>query len=296
MTPSDRRTLRHRTRGVTAALVALAPMIVCSAAHAQDEDACVASSERALAAVHRQSLLEARSALVACTAPACPDIVRASCQRRLVEISEAIPAVVFEMKDAAGNDLAGVQIAVDGSPLAGHAEGAPVVLDPGKHSFQFRAAGLPAVQKDFVLRQGERDRHERIVFGSGPVEKPSTSHAWSPMQIGGVTVAAAGVAGVVVGSIFGLKASSDRSSQVSACGSTCGTVADQNSAASYRSAFVSDSTISTAGFVAGGALVATGAVLFFLGKPKDDASATTGWHVAPGVGFASAGVLVTGAF
>jgi hypothetical protein len=286
--------LPRRTGRVTLALAAL--MFVSGAAHADDEETCVAASEKAHAATHRDSLLEARSALVACTAPACPDIVRASCQRRLAEISDAIPAVVFEMKDPAGNDLAGVRISVDGSLITGHPEGAPVVLDPGKHSFHFEAAGLPAVDKDFVLRHGERDRHERIVFGSAAVERHATSGGWSAMQIGGVAAAAAGVAGIAIGAIFGLKASGDRSSETSACGVTCATPSDQSNATNYRNALLTDGTISDIGFIAGGALVATGAVLFFTGKPGDDAAKTAGWRIAPRVGRASAGMFVTGAF
>jgi hypothetical protein len=296
MTRLDQRALVRRIAGVSFALVAVPSMFASTAARADDEEACVASSERALAAVHRQSLLEARSALVACTDAKCPDIVRSSCQRRLVDVNAAIPAMVFEMKDAAGNDLAGVQIAVDGSPLADHADGAPVVLDPGKHSFRFQAAGFRAVQRDFVLRQGERDRHEPIVFESAAVEKPSVSRGWSALQIGGVAAAAVGVAGIAVGSIFGLKAGSDRSSELGACGSVCATPADQSNATSYRNAFFGDSTISTVGFVAGGVLIATGAILFFAGRPTDDPRATTGWRVAPSVGLASGGVLVTRGF
>jgi hypothetical protein len=299
----DESRLPYRVAKVASALAAL--MCVSGAAHADDEDTCIAASERAIAATHHDNLLEARSALVACTARVCPDIVRASCQRRLAEINQAIPAVVFEMKDAAGNDLAGVQISVDGSVLTGHLEGAPVVLDPGKHSFHFQAAGLPAVDKDFVLRHGERDRHERIVFGSAPVpaethatpaETHATSGGWSAIQIGGIAAAAVGVGGIAIGAIFGLKASSDRSSETGACGSTCATVSDRNNAANYRSALISDSTISDVGFIAGGALVATGAVLFFTGRPRDDAAKTAGWRIAPGVGPASAGVFATGAF
>jgi hypothetical protein len=295
MTPLDRWPLVRRIAAMTLAPVAVATLFVSRAAHADDEEACVASSERALAAVHRQSLLEARSALVACTAAGCPDIVRSSCQRRLVEVNAAIPAVVFEMKDAAGNDLAGVQISVDGSPLEAHADGAPVVLDPGKHSFRFQAAGRPTLQKEFVLRQGERDRRERILFESA-AEKPPVSHGWSPLQIGGVAAAALGVAGIAVGSIFGVKAGSDRSSELSACGSVCATASDQNNATSYRNAFLGDSTISTVGFVAGGVLLATGAILFFAGRPTDDPRATTGWRVVPSAGLAGGGVLVTGGF
>jgi hypothetical protein len=277
--------------------VALASVLVSSPAFAEDEDACVASSERAYSALHRQSLLEARAALVACTAAGCPDIVRTSCRRRLAEIDAAIPAVVFDVKDAAGSAVSGVQISVDGSPITGHAAGAPLSLDPGTHQLRFQAAGFRPLERSLDLRQGEHDRREAVVLEAVPTEQPApVSTGWSSVRIAGVAVAAVGVAGIAVGAVFGVKASSDRSSELAACGSVCASVADQNAAASDRSAFFSDGAISTVAFVAGGALVATGAVLFFAGKPSADARASTGWQLVPTVGRAGAGALVSRAF
>jgi hypothetical protein len=172
-----------------------------------------------------------------------------------------------------------------------------VVLDPGSHSLRFEAAGFVPVERELVLRSGERDRREKVVFVSAASARPSEARGLSPLQIGGVALASAGVAGIVVGAVFGLKASSDRSSEIGACGATCATVADQNAAASYRSSFTTDSTVSTVAVVAGSALVATGAVLFFvIGKTKNDAPDTAALRFAPGLGPGGACASLKGTF
>jgi hypothetical protein len=58
-----------------------------------------------------------------------------------------------------------------------------------------------------------------------------------------------------------------------------------------------ESTISTVGFAAGGALLAGGAILFFTGgHASESGGAATGWLLAPSVGPGSAGLSMRGGF
>jgi hypothetical protein len=89
------------------------------------------------------------------------------------------------------------------------------------------------------------------------------SRGLTSMQIGGLAVGGLGVVGIVVGSVFGLRAISDNNK--SGCGSnTCPDAASLEVRNDARSA----GNISTISFVAGGVLAATGVTLFVLGGQK----------------------------
>ncbi len=125
---------------------------------------CLTASETAnqLASQHR--LRAERKQLLICAAPSCPGEIRQECSLRFEEVDRVMPSIVFEAKDAAGNDLSAVTVAVDGELLAYRLEGVPLGVDPGEHQFVFQAAGYPAIQKQLVILQSQKDRRETIVF------------------------------------------------------------------------------------------------------------------------------------
>jgi hypothetical protein len=108
----------------------------------------------------------------------------------------------------------------------------------------------------------------------------------------GLVVGGVGVAGLAVGSVFGLMASSKWSSAKADCGAGCGPNAP---AQNERSDAQSAATIATIGFVAGGALVAGGLALF-LTAPSRSSSGPTGLRVVPTVDAGGSGVLLRGDF
>jgi hypothetical protein len=90
-------------------------------------------------------------------------------------------------------------------------------------------------------------------------------NAWSSLRWVGVAVAAVGVASVGVGGGFGLTAMSRQRTANDACdGNACTTQAGVDAAHAARRA----ATVSNIGFAAGGALLATGAAMFFLGGDR----------------------------
>ncbi len=100
-----------------------------------------------------------------------------------------------------------------------------------------------------------------------------------------------GVAGVGLGSVFGLLAINARNLQTSDCASAA-KCANHPSALNDHSTSLSDGTISTAAFIVGGAFIA-GAVGFYLVENHPSATgAATGVLVVPGLG----GVSVQGSF
>ena len=115
---------------------------------------------------NHHKLRDARAQLLICSAASCPGDVRDECIRRVGEVNVAMPTIVFEPKDAASSDLSAVKVTMDGAPLAERLEGTALSIDPGEHTFTFDTPGQPPIQKQFVIREGEKDRRERITFGA----------------------------------------------------------------------------------------------------------------------------------
>jgi len=247
---------------------------------------CLSATESSLTLRNQHKLRDARAQLLICSAATCPADIRSECVRRVAEVNAAIPTVVFEMKDAAGNDLTGVRVDIDGSVLAEHLEGTALSIDPGEHTFTFARAGDPPVQKVFVIREGEKDRRERVVLGpvaiaaapaavpavvaQAPVAPAPAPSYWTGRRIGAVVLAAAGVAGIGVGAGFGLAAMSRHDDAEKVCPHAC---ADQHGVDLWNSAR-SAGTISTVAFIAGGVALAGGAVLWLTGRTETGAPPT----------------------
>jgi hypothetical protein len=238
-----------------------------------DVAACIDANEKSLALRKAGKLKDALTQLTVCADVACPDEVKAECARRIGEVKSAEPELILGAKDGAGNDLFDVKVAMDGAPLVSSLDGRPLAIDPGAHTFTFTAVGQPAVDKQLVLREGEKGRHETVILGAAsvgataatpPTPAPQTSSGGLGTQktlaivSGGV-----GVVGVVLGAVFGASASSSQSSEKSACPSAgCSPSAHAQATSDYTSA-KNDATASSVAFIAGAAFVAAGAVLWF---------------------------------
>jgi hypothetical protein len=114
-------------------------------------------------------------------------------------------------------------------------------------------------------------------------------------KILGLTAGGVGVAGLVVGGVFGALTASAISKQKSDCASAAN-CPNYSQAASDHSTWSTDGTVSTVAFVAGGLLVAGGATLFFTAGDGPVRSSGTGLVVAPSLGPGAAGMLIRGEF
>lgn len=263
---------------VLAALVAAAPAWASDPTTAD----CLSATESSLTLRNQHKLRDARAQLLICSAATCPSDIRQECVRRVAEVNAAMPTIVFEVKDAAGNDLTGVRVDMDGGVLAEHLEGTALSIDPGAHTFTFTRASDPPVQKVFVIREGEKDRRERIVLGPtavaavpapapamatpAPAAPPAApASAWTGRRVGGLVLAVVGVAGLGVGAGYGLAAMSRHDEAQKACPRAA--CPDQQGVDLWNSAH-SAGTISTVAFIAGGVALAGGAVLWLTGKPE----------------------------
>jgi len=267
--------LTHRVPSATLLLAAVvASMLTTSHARAVDPTTadCLNASENAIRLRSDHKLRAAREQLLVCSLAACPTDVRAECARRVEIVNGSIPTIVFETKDAAGNDVANVKVTLDGAPLVDRLEGTAISLDPGEHTFRFETPGQMPVQKVLVIREGEKERRERVALVTPAVvgvasrgDRVDVTQEVSPsdgktQRISAVVAGGVGVLGAVLGTIFGASASSSWSAAQNDCGKSC---APNNPAVGEKSTAQTDATVSTVGFVTAGVGLAAGALLWF---------------------------------
>jgi hypothetical protein len=256
---------------------------------------CIRANEQSIELRRSDRLREAREQLLVCAARTCPGEIRAQCEQHLIDVNASIPTIVFEAKDPAGNDFSTVTVSMDGKPLASRLEGTAISLDPGPHSFHFESPGLPPIDKSFVLHQGEKERRERIPFATStrvagapttvtPDGREAASAPSSSLRTIGLVTGAAGLVGIGVGTVFGLKATSDKSDAACDANGYCasGPLGDARSHAN----------VATVGFVVGGLLLAAGVALVVFAPSGSNARV----EVAPAVAERSGGAVVGGVF
>lgn len=252
---------------------------------------CIAANDAAQDLRRAGKLREAREELLLCGSPSCPGLVREDCAQRLADVDRVMPSLVFEAKDGVGNALVSVAVTMDGQRLTDRLAGQSVQVDPGEHRLVFESAGLPPTKQTIVVHEGERDRHESVVLGQpvGPAASPSVSSDTSLQRLAAFGLGGAGVVSIVVGSILGLvsKSNYDHALQTE-CGNNASGGCSPQGIADGKSAH-GQAAASTVAFVVGGALLATGAALYFT-VPKTNVSA--GATAGPD----RAGLMLTGAW
>jgi len=248
-------------------------LFVCVPARAAEPSTneCLAASDASLKAGNEHKLLSERQELLICAASSCPGEIRKECARRVEEVNASIPTLVFQAKDPTGADLSAVKVTMDGNVLAEQLNGTALAVDPGEHSFTFETAGQPTVEKQLVVHEGEKERREAIQFGSpanDDVNHPTETAAsggHKTQKIVAVVVAGVGVVGLGVGGTFGIMAISKKNHAQDLCSTPqCNDAAGSQAWSDAKKV----GNISTAGFIAGGVLLATGAVLWFTAGPS----------------------------
>jgi hypothetical protein len=262
---------------------------------------CVEASEAGQDLRGSGKMHEARTKFVVCMASTCPRPVREDCAQRLSEIDGAMPTLVLVARDAEGNDLVSATVTIDGSDSDRPLDGTAIDLDPGPHRLLFHADGR-ALRRDIVAHEGDKDRRVEVTFGAPPAPaaalappppappESASSAPGSTQRWVGIGLGVAGAVSVVTGAILGVVA---KSTYDQAFGVECGH--DPNhctpQGASDGDTANAQATASTATFIAGGALLAAGAALYFTAPGRARAVA-----LAPSVGDGGAGLTLRGAW
>ena len=293
------------------AVLGLAPALVERPALAADPTTadCLSANEHAISLRAQHKLRDARSQLLVCAAATCPADVRNECTRRVEDVNKSMPTLVFEAKDAAGNDLSGVRVTMDEQPLVERLEGTALSIDPGEHQFAFETQGYPKVWKQLVIREGEKERRERVVFGETPagLEAPTTGGvgASSPQRNDtssptrnpgalqrtvGWSATGAGAVGIVLGVVFTVQKNSknDEADRICPSGMGCND-GDNAKIGSLTDQANTKGTLAAISFVTGGLLVAGGLVAVFTAPDKSKTIA-----IAPALSPGFHGLIVAG--
>jgi hypothetical protein len=293
-----------RRRVWYAVAIGCASVLLAGSASAADptKDQCIDANEASQAMRKAEKLHDAEQKLLVCVSASCPGPVRDDCAQRLTEVRAATPTVVFVVKDDADQDLTDVHVTIDGQPLTDKLDGLAIPIDPGPHRFAFASSGRTKEERALVIREGEKDRHERVVLVSAATPPAAAANATVPeaaptaaeapardgkgQRIAGIAVGGAGVVGLVVGSVLGLASNSKYKDAVTHCPVGQPSMCDPTGVDEGQSAH-SEAAASTVVFVVSAAFVAGGALLYFT-APKSNVTVT------PTVGAQSAGLAVGG--
>jgi hypothetical protein len=207
---------------------------------------------------------------------------RAQVDREIGELRGRVARVT------AASNVDGADVALDGAPLGKTPFAEPVVVGEGRHQLTISKPGyLPATKVVDIAGSDNLTIRldltpEAPVLPSTPVVHDSPSY----------TVAAVGgafaVAGIAVGTVFGVLAMNNKSSLGSECSAAkvC-----PSSAQGDIDAFSRNGTISTIGFGVGAAGLVLGGYFFFHEHAKGDAPQST--SLAPWIGPGAGGVAGT---
>jgi hypothetical protein len=203
---------------------------------------------------------------------------------------------------AMSGDDDGVHLEVrrDGVALQEAEFGSPIPVDPGEHVIEAVAPGkqpwtskvrvagdaakvsveIPKLQAAGEPAAATTSSSSAVSTMPGSSPPPSDRPSGSAQRVTGLVFGGVGVVGLGLGTFFGLQASSKWSDAKAKCTDYpygCGA-----EGADLRSSAHSGATVSTVAFVAGGALLATGVVLYLTAPSKKE---TVALSVGPGSAF-----------
>jgi hypothetical protein len=112
--------------------------------------------------------------LQSCIDPSCAKFIRDDCVRWMEQVESALPTVVFAVQRE-GEDLTNVEVSCDGELLMSALDGKAVPVDPGPHDFSFKVSGLAPIQRQTLVREGERNRMIAVEFSVARERVASTT-------------------------------------------------------------------------------------------------------------------------
>ena len=247
-----------------------------------------------------RSALEGRQASLMRSFPDALDLLVSSVEAGL-GLDAAFRRVAKELEGPAPE---GLELRLDGRPMAVQSLGTPLPLDPGPHSLVARAPGHVRGESPFVVAAGPSaatvviaglaaEAPARAEAPQGSVQAPPAPSAggrrvpWPAMVSGAV-----GLAGVGVGTIFGIQAIRAKSDVDASCRGTACSAAGLAANDDARSA----AALSTVGFAVGVAGVVGAFVLLVVRQPDDPAPPRPTSSLGFGGPGGPAGLSYSGAF
>ncbi len=154
-------------RGAALALGAsLAGSAAPPSALAQDKQTCAAAHEEAQVLRLKGNLKGSREKLKSCSRDACPALVRNDCVTWLDQVERSMASIVVEAQKG-GSDLVDVRVYFDGVLVASRLNGKAIEVEPGEHLLRFETGGAKPLQRQVVIREGEKSRLVSVRFDDG---------------------------------------------------------------------------------------------------------------------------------
>ena len=269
---------RTRTRlarlalaSVTAAACLTARPVDARAEDRTEKAVCLDAMSKGQTLRDTHKLLEARDRFRVCSRQVCPTLVQNDCGGWLADVERSLPTVVLSARSSAGGDLFATKVSMDGQTLEATLDGQAIAVNPGLHTFHFESDGMKPADRQALVKEG--GKAQSIVGVLEPVaapvatvttvKTPTASSSGSGLRTAGFIIGGVGVAGLIVGTIEGVLATSSKSSNCPT-NNLCLHAGDASS-------IQSQALVSTIGFVAGGVLTATG-LGFVLFAPRSTAA------------------------
>jgi hypothetical protein len=224
-----------------------------------------------------------------------PSDRRAQIDRELVELRGRVAHVTL------ATSVEGADVSLDDAVLGKSPLTAPVLIGAGRHRLTAVKAGYSPAVRIVDIAGGDEitialDLHEEEAHAAAPATTESPNYA------GAAAILGVGLAGIAVGTIFGVAAVGNKSSLTKDCN------ADKACPASAQSeidAYSRNGAVSTVGFGVGGVALVLGAYLFFHERSKEHAAVAAagprvrgvrgvreeGVKMTPWLGLGSAGVV-----
>jgi hypothetical protein len=211
-------------------------------------------------------------------------------EKAATDKSSELEKKLSKLQINAAGDAPGLVIRRDGEEVGKAVLGTPIAVDPGPHVIEATAPGYQVWQTTVQIGK-ESDNQSVNIPALTMAPKKSNTLRTASYVVGGV-----GVAGLVVGGIFGGLAASGKSKLKTECpNNVCPTGAAVDDLAAVKG----KATISTIGIAVGGAALATGVVLFIVSgksESKDDAKPAPAAAFVPVFGPQGGGFSFNGSF
>jgi hypothetical protein len=189
-----------------------------------------------------------------------------------------------------------LEVTLDGTVLDSAALGSAIPVDPGRHVVEATANGRVPFRA--VIEVSDAVHTPRVdvptlsvmpkpVIATAPPVVPGkdTSSNGNGQRYVSYALLGVGLAGVAVGTVFGLRTASKWNDAKDHCS---GTLCDDEGATLTQQA-KNNGLVSTIAFVAGGVLLAGGAVLFFTAPSRKPAAKQASFYMGLGAGSAFVG-------
>jgi hypothetical protein len=262
--------------------------------------------ECALSYVEAQKLKQegafkrAREQLIECSKKECLAAARKDCLAWLDEVNAAMPSIVIAAKDRDGKETFDVRVSAGDELIAEKLDVNAIELDPGTHKLKFELAGADPIEREVVLRQGQKNTVIELSFApdqpakpraplaaDDPLEDSSTGQDSAGPPVLAYILGGVGVVALAGAGYFWLSASSsEKDLEDSGCEPNC---ADSDVDSISQKRLFGDIAL-------GVGVVSLGVAAYLLFSPKKQSPQSEGARldvrVAPGGAFAG----VTGRF